>query len=209
MEEQLTKKERKALKRQEKAEGREREQKTKKTKKALIWVLVVFVSGAALWFGITALIPEEAGQDFSQSVPSEGASHVTEGTRVEYQSNPPTSGNHWPVPLRDGIYDIEKPDEASVHSLEHGRIWVSYKPDIGEQAIQQLKDAVRGEAAVILTPRAANDSDIALAAWTRLDTFDLDEDGSFFDEKRVKDFIQRYRHKGPEYVPQVTGETYE
>ena len=151
---------------------------------------------------------QPTGSDYSKEMAYEGATHVDEGTKVTYQSNPPTSGSHWPDPLLDGIYETEKPGEAIVHSLEHGRIWVSYRPDIDQEAIQALKDAVKGQSAIVMTPRAALATDIALAAWTRLDTFNLNEDGTF-DKNRILDFIARYRNKGPEYVPQMTGKRYE
>ncbi len=152
--------------------------------------------------------PEPTGPDYSQKMPFEGANHVPEGTKVTYQSNPPTSGSHWPDPLLDGVYDIEKPDEAIVHSLEHGRIWISYQPSLPQSAIDQLKRIASDQSRVILSPRNGNEAQIALAAWQRLDTFSPDSAGNV-DEKRILDFIQRYRDKGPEYVPQMTGKRYD
>jgi len=156
---------------------------------------------------------ESLGPDYSLDMLSEGANHVSEGTNVPYQSNPPTSGSHWSDPLRDGVYDSEKPDEALVHSLEHGRIWISYQLSLPQSAVDQLKSIVSKQSRVILTPRAANDTAIALAAWTRLDTFNLVADGEQLAlsevEGRILDFIQRYRDKGPEYVPQMTGKKYD
>jgi hypothetical protein len=207
-EQELSKKDRKDIKRQTKHEDQERERRMKKTKKLAAWTLVVIGVGFAGWLGIRVLAPEPVGVDYSRAVPNQGATHVAEGTRVEYQSNPPTSGNHWPVPLRPGIYDTQKPDEAIVHSLEHGRVWVSYKPSVSSTVQKELYDIVSGQFAVILTPRSGNDTDIALAAWDRVDTFDLSQDGSL-DAKRVRDFILRYKNKGPEYVPQMDGKTYE
>ena len=208
MEEQLSKKERKDLKRQERREGQARERRMGKTKKYAIWIIVLGVIAVAGWFGIQAITPEPLGTDYAQVMPYEGANHIQEGTRVAYQSNPPTSGNHWSTPLRDGIYDTEKPDEGAIHGLEHGRVWITYKPSIGQEAIATLKDSLKGQFGTIMNPRAANETDIALAAWTRLDTFNLNEDGTV-DTARVRDFIQRYRNKGPEYVPQSVGKTYE
>ena len=43
---------------------------------------------------------------------------------------------------------------------------------------------------------------------SRYDTFELTE-ANLVDEQRVEDFIARYRDKGPEYVPQMTGKRYE
>jgi len=208
MEEQLSKKERKDLKRQERHEGQVRECRMGKTKKYAIWVISLGVIVVAGWFGIQAITPEPLQEDYSRVMPLEGSSHVNEGTRVTYESNPPTSGNHWSTPLRDGIYDTEKPDEGAIHGLEHGRIWITYKPTIGQKAITALKDALKGQSGIVMNPRAANDTDIALAAWMRLDTFNLNEDDTI-DAKRILDFIQRYRNKGPEYVPQSVGKTYE
>ncbi|MDA1337700.1 MAG: DUF3105 domain-containing protein, partial [bacterium] len=194
--------------RQERREGQAQDRKKGKIKKFAIWIISLGVVVVAGWFGIQALTPEPLNEDYSRAMPSEGSTHVEEGTRVAYQSNPPTSGNHWPTPLRDGAYDSEKPDEGAIHSLEHGRIWITYKPDIGKEAIDTLLKALQGQFGVIISPRSANETDIALAAWMRLDTFDVSEDG-VLDTKRILDFTQRYRNKGPEYVPQMTGKTYE
>jgi len=208
MEETLSKKERKDIKHQERREGQVRDRRMGKVKKIVIWVMILGATVVAGWFGIQALTPESLEDDYSSVMRSEGSSHVQEGTRVTYQSNPPTSGNHWATPLRDGIYDMQKPDEGAVHSLEHGRVWITYKPDIGKEAIDAIKNVLKGQFGIIMSPRAANETDIALAAWVRLDTFDLNEDGTV-DTKRILDFAQRYRNKGPEYVPQSTGKTYE
>ena len=51
---------------------------------------------------------------------------------------------------------------------------------------------------MVVTKRALNDTDIALAAWRRLDAFDL-VDG-VLDEQRVKDFITRFANQGPERI---------
>src|SRR3990167_11186190 len=106
-------------------------------KSILLWGGVGILVAGGLVALLTFVNPNEVpqsqeptGQDYSTQMPYEGATHVDEGAEVSYQSNPPTSGSHWPIPLLDGLYDTEKPDEALVHSLEHGRIWVSYKPDI-------------------------------------------------------------------------------
>jgi hypothetical protein len=167
-------------------------------------VLLIFVS----WIFTRG---EPLGQDFSKAMADQGATHIDEGTDVEYKTNPPTSGNHWPEALLDGLYDTEKPDEAIVHSLEHGRVWISYNPKVSGEVVARLNEILKRESAVILTPRSGNDTDIALSAWTRLDTFNL-EDGNLTEglEKRISDFIQRYKHKGPELIKGIApGKSYE
>ena len=211
--ERPSKKERKALKRMEKEAMRKHERKKSKMKKLAIGVAVAVVAAGAIALFVLPASKGKApglGTDFSKEVAAEGRDHVSESTKVVYKSNPPTSGNHWPEPLQDGVYDKEKPDEAAVHSLEHGRIWISYKPSIPEQTKEALRKLLKGRAPIIVTPRSANETDIALVAWTRLDAFNLNPDGSF-DEKRILDFIQRYKNKGPELIPEhaAGGKTYD
>ena len=198
---QLSYQERKLLEEKEKAEKRKKATQAKTLKNLFLWGVIMLLVGGAGFF-VWSLY-EPLGQDYSKAIPFEGQTHVAEGTSVTYNTNPPASGNHWPIPLRDGIYDKEKADEAVVHSMEHGRVIVSYKPSLSSQAIERLKD-IAGQNAVILVPRSKNDTDIALTAWTRLDKFNLNADGTL-DEKRIEDFIRRYKNKGPENVPGMGG----
>jgi hypothetical protein len=71
--------------------------------------------------------------------PNFGQTHVT--TPVTYQSNPPTSGNHNPTPASDGIYNPgqEPAKEHYVHSLEHGRVEIQYRPGTPAKEIGQLQ----------------------------------------------------------------------
>jgi len=203
----LTRKERKALRHAQKQEDKNVHQRNKQTMKWALWGIIGIAVVGGVW-GLILLAsqgePVELGTDFSHAVSYEGVGHIPEGESARYQSNPPTSGQHWSFPLRSKIYDTEKPDEAIVHSMEHGRIWVSYKPSIPQETKEALEALIKTQGQIILTPRSANDTDIALAAWNRLDTFDLNPDGTF-DENRIRDFTRRYRGKGPESVSSEQG----
>lgn len=143
----------------------------------------------------------------------EGRHHVPTGTKVtNYNSNPPNSGDHWDQPAKAGVYENTLPDEQVVHNLEHGYIWISYLPQVnkseatdGAQLKQGLSDEERkaleeiikkDDWKILMAPREANDSVIALAAWGRvmkLDSLDLE---------KVKEFIKTYRDRGPEKTPE-------
>ncbi|MBI2023514.1 DUF3105 domain-containing protein [Candidatus Giovannonibacteria bacterium] len=210
-EENLSKKERKEFRREEKKLSELDAVRRKKMKKIFIWLsaaVALLLISFLVWL-VSSQKAAPLGEDLSKAVPEVSREHIKEGDHQTslYNSNPPTSGPHWGEPLSDGIYDVEKPDEAILHGLEHGRIWISYKPDIPGSAIAALKALAKSESRVILEPRSANDADIALAAWARLDKFDLVPDGTF-DAKRITDFIKRYRDKGPEFVPQDMGKEY-
>ena len=59
----------------------------------------------------------------------------------DYNSNPPTSGEHNPVWYEDGIYESgNAPDLGrQIHTLEHGRINVQYRPGTPNSTIAQLE----------------------------------------------------------------------
>jgi hypothetical protein len=59
-------------------------------------------------------------------VESEGRGHVPDGTKIDYLTNPPTSGAHYEESARPGIYETPVSDGHLVHSLEHGYIIISY-----------------------------------------------------------------------------------
>jgi len=126
-------------------------------------------------------------------IPVLGKDHVPEGTKISnYNSNPPTSGDHWPKAADWGIYLSPLPDEQLVHNLEHGGVWISYK-DLDSDAITKLGTlAKKYPQAVIITPRAQNESKIAVTSWGRLDTFDV------LDTERIEKFIKSNINNSPE-----------
>ncbi|MEK7643441.1 MAG: DUF3105 domain-containing protein [Patescibacteria group bacterium] len=197
----LTKKERKELKREMKAGEMEISLRRTRTKKIAIWVIgcVVVVAGAAGIFVVAKKQPQQGlSEDHSKEYANQGQDHIAVGdSHIEYNSNPPTSGPHYEQPVKDGVYNKAQPDEGLVHSLEHGRIWISYKSSISDTAKEQLRNLASHQVRVVLTLRDQNPTDIAVAAWQRLDTFNLNAEGSF-DENRILDFIKRYKDKAPE-----------
>jgi thiol-disulfide isomerase/thioredoxin len=128
-----------------------------------------------------------------EPIPIIGRDHVPEGTKVtNYNSNPPTSGDHWPVPLDWGFYDEVVADEQAVHNLEHGGIWISYK-DVDDETKRELKAlAEKYNQAVIVSPRPENDTRIAVASWGRL--MKLDE----FNRAEIESFIKANLNTSPE-----------
>ena len=74
--------------------------------------------------------------------PNEGAGHEEKDFKPsDYKQNPPTSGNHFPQWYQDGVYDPGDTPELGklVHTLEHGRIDVQYKPGTPATTVAQLE----------------------------------------------------------------------
>ena len=171
--------------------------KRKKLKKFLwtagILGLLVFL----IWGGVGY------GRRRTKNLPGEfiadqGQEHITAVSGFLYNSNPPTSGPHFPQPAEWGAYKEELADENLIHSLEHGGIWISYKSEISEEIRKKLEAFYEKYGRkIVIAPRSKNDSDIALAAWNRLDKFSVAE----YSAERVEKFIKAFRNKGPEYVP--------
>ncbi len=90
------------------------------------------------------------------------------GDHIEYNSNPPSSGPHHAQAPSWGTYKNEMPDEAAVHGLEHGGIWISYA-NISEEELKLLEKFQKDNSgSTILSPREANDSNIILVSWGRV-----------------------------------------
>ena len=197
---ELSKKERRELKR----EGRQEELRViaKRAKIKVFGILAVFliILAAGLYFGYQYISKKASIGEMGSSFPIEGDKHVSDGTKVEYRTNPPTSGDHYGVPANWGVYDHEIPDEAAVHNLEHGGVWITYKPEIAETIKAKLIEITKSNSKVIMTPRAKNDAPIALVSWGRIYKPEISAEGAF-DESGVSDFILKYKNTGPEKVP--------
>lgn len=180
-----------------------KEKKPLPVKKIRNWGIFIVIAGLIIW-GIFSLVQSNSpdGEDFSRAIPvMPSREHIGVGTesQIDYNSNPPTSGPHYGTPARPGFREIIIEDGNLIHSMEHGLVWVSYHPSIGEE-VEKLSDIT--SPFVVITKRDANDEDIAIASWGRLDTFNL-EDGTIDadDLQRINDFVKRYANKGPESIP--------
>ena len=183
-------------KKEEKEKSRKRENNKKRLISIARWLVYLVIASAVL-FGLYKLVTLPSAPALGETFPSLGQIHVNPGDlHPDYNSNPPTSGWHYLLPAQSGIYDKEFPDEELIHNLEHGQIWISYRPDLPKDQIDALaKIAMSYGSKMIMTPRAKDDSPIAIAAWTHLLKL------TSVDEKQIRAFIDAYRGYGPELVP--------
>ncbi len=169
-----------------------RQKRRRLTRLVVVAGVIVAVAGAVVW-GVRAATRPKPGVAYE----IQGATHIGPGEpHKPYNSSPPTSGWHLPVPAAWGYYPTELPDELVVHNLEHGGIWISYRDVKNTQLAEKLEALTRRfPTKVIITPRPKNDSPIAVAAWGRL--LKLDN----YDEDQIVAFIYAFRNRGPEQVP--------
>ena len=173
-------------------------------KKAIIITLIVL---GTLGLGVLLFLQDQKTSQYAvsgsnanipqvgQEIPILGRDHIKDvNAKVDYDSNPPTSGTHFEYAEQWGVFGSPQPDVKMVHNLEHGGIWISYK-DIDDQTKQQLEAIAKANpGSVIMTPRPANDSKIALASWGRLEKLDG------YDEAKILEFIKANKNKSPEQM---------
>lgn len=192
MEQQLNKEQRRELKRQLKAAktaGFSRRQRVS----SFLWTAgFVLVIAGLFSYIMWDIFRPLAGT----KVELLGRNHVKEGEHPVYNSNPPTSGDHYEVTEPWGISDTPLVKEKLVHNLEHGGMVIHYNCQKCEDLVAKLKDLANRLAAkdrkVILAPNKEIDVKIAPAAWGYYDKMNE------LDEARVWKFFNDHINRGPE-----------
>ncbi|HEY0345947.1 MAG TPA: DUF3105 domain-containing protein [Solirubrobacteraceae bacterium] len=144
-----------------------------------------------------------------KAFPQEGRNHVTQKlTAADYKTNPPTSGNHNPTPAQDGLYPPGNAPaiENWVHTLEHGRILLMYKPGSAPanvSALQKLyEEPVLGSGKSYHMVLMQNNTNMpfqtAAVGWQHYVGCKDASPGSIVAMRKFRD---RYVDKGPEFIP--------
>jgi hypothetical protein len=160
-------------------------------------------------------LPQQAESDYEKAAksagcvlqhpPIEGAGHESKKFQAsDYKTNPPTSGAHFPQWYQDGVYEPGNADDLGqlVHTLEHGRIDVQYKPGTPKADVRKL-EALMAEQEdgyhMLLFQNTTNmPYAVAATAWGHLLGCETMNDKTF---DALRTFRARYIDKGPEQVP--------
>lgn len=84
---------------------------------------------------------------------------------MNYPQRPAVGGDHSRIWTNCGSYDQPVDEMETVHSLEHGAVWITYRPELGARQVQALKDLVGNRSYVVLSPFAEQPSPVAATAW--------------------------------------------
>jgi hypothetical protein len=116
---------------------------------------------------------EAAGSEGVKTFPMAGQDHIAANEQPDnWNSNPPTSGDHLATPLPPGVYDSDQDMRALVHNQEHGYVVILYKGIPADQ-VDQLRQFVeaRNGSKLVLAPWSGLESNgVALTAWQNLET---------------------------------------
>ena len=83
---------------------------------------------------------------------------------IEYDRKPPTNGNHAPLWQNCGFYGEPIQDRHAVHSMDHGVVWITYRPDLPQQQIETLRP-YGNENYVIVSPYPGQDAPVIATSW--------------------------------------------
>jgi hypothetical protein len=108
---------------------------------------------------------------------------------LTYKQNPPVGGTHnynWQDCMGE-VYTQPIAKEQAVHSLEHGAVWVTYRPGLPQDQIDKLAAKVADRSFMLMSPYPELDKPISLQAWGYQLKVDNVNDG------RIDQFIQALR----------------
>jgi Protein of unknown function (DUF3105) len=123
-----------------------------------------------------------------------GNHHTTDP--VTYTETPPVGGPHDPTWQDCGVYTQQLRNENVVHSLEHGTVWVTYRPGTSAADVQSLETALGSvkDKKTILSPYPGLPSPVVVTVWDA----QLDLKGA--SDPRLATFLSFYGdgHTAPE-----------
>lgn len=117
---------------------------------------------------------------------------------IRYDQSPPFGGKHanaW-ADCTGTVYPDPIRSENAVHSLEHGAIWVTYRPDLPADQVDELKKKVEGVSQMLMSPYPGLRTAVSLQSWGHQLFLDSATD------ERVDEFIDDLRLNSvttPEY----------
>jgi Protein of unknown function (DUF3105) len=105
---------------------------------------------------------------------------------IDYERNPPTNGDHDPLWQNCGFYEEPIEDRHAVHSMDHGVVWITYRPDLPERQIKSLRPYGK-ENYVILSPYPGQNAPVTVTSWR----VQLELNGA--DDPRLRRFVNQFR----------------
>jgi len=155
---------------------------------ALIAVAGVIIAGQAHQKAAAQAAAEQPidGVTVTTGLPANHVAGLPNPTSTGEGALPPVGGDHDPVPQKCGIYSRPIAASNAVHSLEHGAVWITYRPDVDAQQIDTLTALTRTEPYALLSPYPDLAAPVVLTAWG----LQLEVDDAT--DPRVAAFVTKY-----------------
>jgi hypothetical protein len=105
---------------------------------------------------------------------------------IDYEREPPTNGDHDPLWQNCGFYERPVKDRHAVHSMDHGVVWITYRPDLPTGQVDELR-SYGEESYVIVSPYPGQDAPVVATSWR----VQLELDGP--EDPRLRRFVDQFR----------------
>lgn len=105
---------------------------------------------------------------------------------ISYEQDPPTNGDHATYWQNCGFYSSPVENEAAVHSMDHGAVWITYRPDLPADQVEILRGLAQEEY-VLVSPYPDLYAPVVATAWRN----QLDLTGA--DDPRLRQFVDQFR----------------
>jgi hypothetical protein len=186
-----------------------REELREKRRRRQMVIRAVWIGAGAIGLALIAYFVWQGTRPaVGQSIPiMSDINHVNEGTDPgPYNSDPPTSGRHYPSEYDAGFYDESSPQASDpypegflVHNLEHGYVIFWYNCDLlDENECESLKTELRevidevNNFKVIAFPRNSIRVPVVVTSWGMIQEFER------FDKDSALNFYNRNLNNAPE-----------
>jgi hypothetical protein len=137
-------------------------------------------------------VREQAGSTAPNGVMSfSNLSRAHTGEPVNYPQTPSVGGLHDPVWQNCGFYSKPVRNENAVHSLEHGAVWITYRPDLPGGQVEMLSDLAQGQTYILVSPYPDLPAPVVASAWGKQLRLDSAND------RRLEQFVDTYQ-QGPQ-----------
>ncbi|MCK2220536.1 DUF3105 domain-containing protein [Actinomadura sp. ATCC 31491] len=159
----------KAQARREHLQKMRADQKRKQRRAALLmWgtgglIIVVLVGVVGFYLVKQA---RETSLDAVTSVKYAAGEHVWNA--VTYKETPPVGGQHNNYWQQCAIYDKPIHSEHAVHSMEHGAVWITYRPDLPKAQLDKLKQVATTTGQqdyMLMSPFPGLPSPVVVSSW--------------------------------------------
>jgi hypothetical protein len=113
---------------------------------------------------------------------------------VTYKETPPVGGEHNNYWQACAIYDKPIHSEHAVHSMEHGAVWITYRPDLPKAQVDKLKEVATStgrQEYMLVSPYPNLPAPVVVSSWGHQLKLANPED------PKLEAFIKRYQN-GPD-----------
>jgi hypothetical protein len=105
---------------------------------------------------------------------------------IDYGRKPPTNGNHAPLWQNCGFYQKPIQDRHAVHSMDHGVVWITYRPELPQQQLESLRP-YGNENYVIVSPYPGQNTPVIATSWR------VQLELNSADDPRLEQFVNEFK----------------